>query len=132
MPGVRLFRDWAFIIDLVQRFLAQSPAKLWFGCFAVGIVLEALFGSTHRPSIRHYLTNITHSIVYLGAIFLFAPTIFYSVARIRDAIGIDGLVDMNILDHSSYLNQVVIAALFLFLLDFFQYWFHRAQHHLPL
>jgi sterol desaturase/sphingolipid hydroxylase (fatty acid hydroxylase superfamily) len=115
--------------DLAQRFIAETPAKLWFGCFALGIALETIFGiSASRPSVRQYLTNIAHSVVYLGAIFLFAPSVWFLITMIRDAAGFRGLINLNFLDQSTYLNQLATAALYLFVLDLFQYWSHRAQH----
>ena len=120
------------IAGVAQRFLTQTPAKLWFGCFAIGIVLELLFSRDQRPGVRQYLTNIAHSVVYLAAIFLCAPTIFYLVATVRDALGFQGLFDLKLLDTSTLPNQIVMAALYLCALDFFQYWWHRAQHRFPI
>jgi sterol desaturase/sphingolipid hydroxylase (fatty acid hydroxylase superfamily) len=121
-----------YAADLAQRFIGQTPAKLWFGCFAVGIVIELLFSRNARPTARQYLANVKYSVVYLGAIFLLGPSIWYSVVKIRDASGFHGLINVDFLDQSTILNQLVMAALYLFLLDFFQYWWHRAQHRFPL
>jgi hypothetical protein len=43
-----------------------------------------------------------------------------------------GLINMQILDNSTTANQVVVFALYLLLIDFFQYWWHRAQHRFPV
>jgi sterol desaturase/sphingolipid hydroxylase (fatty acid hydroxylase superfamily) len=53
------------------------------------------------------------------------------VAAIRDVIGMQGLINLQIVDNSTYLNQAVIFTIFLFFMDGFQYWWHRAQHYFP-
>jgi sterol desaturase/sphingolipid hydroxylase (fatty acid hydroxylase superfamily) len=124
--------SWAFIIDTAQRFWLETPARLWVGCFVVGIVIELAFGDRNcRPGFRVYATNISHGFVYLSAIFLFSPAVWYAIAALRDATGIHGLINLQIVDNSTYLNQAVLSVIYLFLIDFFQYWWHRGQHSIP-
>ena len=127
-----MFDAAAYILNIAQRFVTETPVELWFAWFFVGILAELAFGHpTMRPGLRGYAANISHSVVYLAAIFSLGPTIWYCIARIRDATGLHGLINAQIFDNSTYLNQVVISFIFLFLLDFFQYWWHRIQHSFP-
>ena len=94
---------WTFAIDFTQRFVSEAPIKLWFGAFVVGIILEAALPNAHpRKTIHARAANVIHSLIYLGAIFIFAPTIFTVVAFIRDALGIHGLINLQLFDNSTY------------------------------
>ena len=124
---------WIFSLEIIQRFLNGAPVKLWFGAFAAGIVVEALLPNAQAgKKIRAQAVNITHSMIYLGAIFIFAPSVFTLVASIRDAVGVHGLINLQLFDNSTHIGQVVIFLIYLFIIDFFQYWWHRAQHRFPV
>jgi class 3 adenylate cyclase len=86
----------------------------------------------NRRSLHTYTTNLLYSAVYLAAIFVLTPSSYYLIALVRDTIGMHGLINMQILDNSTTANQVVVFALYLLLIDFFQYWWHRAQHRFPV
>ncbi|HME22585.1 MAG TPA: sterol desaturase family protein [Acetobacteraceae bacterium] len=125
---------WHFVADNADRFFHASPARLWFGAFAVGIVVERLATNAEAgQSYRGYLRNAAYSLIYLAAIVLAAPPVYGVLAVIRAQIGAaGGLVDLQIVDNSTYLHQVVIFVIFFLIIDFFQYWWHRAQHWVPV
>jgi sterol desaturase/sphingolipid hydroxylase (fatty acid hydroxylase superfamily) len=130
--GVAVLDSWQLIADVSHRFLAETPAKLWFSCFAIGIVVERAFGGPiSATGFRGYATNILHGVGYLGTIFILGPALWYYEAALRDAMGMHGLINLDIVDNSTYLNQMIIVLIFLFLVDFFQYWWHRTQHTVP-
>jgi sterol desaturase/sphingolipid hydroxylase (fatty acid hydroxylase superfamily) len=124
---------WAFAVDFTQRFFNEAPVTLWLGAFTIGIIFETLLPKAQAGNtLRARATNITHSLIYLGAIFIFAPSIFTFVAFIRNTLGIHGLINLQVFDNSTYLHQTIIFIIYLFVIDFFQYLWHRAQHRFPI
>jgi|SRR5271169_310258 len=125
---------WHFVADNADRFFHASPARLWFGAFAVGIVVERLATNAEAgQSYRGYIRNAAYSLIYLAAIVLAAPPVYAVLAVIRaQIVSAGGLINLQLVDNSTYLHQVVIFVIFFLIIDFFQYWWHRAQHWVPV
>jgi sterol desaturase/sphingolipid hydroxylase (fatty acid hydroxylase superfamily) len=122
---------WDFAVNTADRFVASTPAKLWFGAFCVGFVLERLLKNAESgQKLRGYGRNVAHSIVYLVVFFLLAPSVYIPIAAISNRLG-GGLINAQIVDNTTWLNQIIVFALLYFIVDFFQYWWHRMQHRVP-
>ena len=120
-------------LAVAQRALSGAPVQLWFQWFLVGAVIETIVQRpTARESFRRYAVNVGYSLIYLAAIFLLAPTAYTLVASIRDAVGLHGLMKLHFFDGPGLVNQLAVFTLYFCILDFFQYWWHRAQHRFPI
>jgi hypothetical protein len=73
---------WDFAVNTADRFVASTPAKLWFGAFCVGFVLERLLKNAESgQKLRGYGRNVAHSIVYLVVFFLLARQYIFRLPR---------------------------------------------------
>lgn len=123
---------WHFLIETASRFVQSAPAKLWFGAFAVGCAIEFLTLKAERDqSWRGYARNIGHSLVYLMAIFLLAPSVYAMTSAIARLLGVSGLINVSFVDNTTRANAFVGFIIYFLIIDFFQYWWHRLQHRVP-
>ncbi len=120
----------AFIQELAGKIINQTPIKLWVGCFCVGMIAEWI-SERAQPDAK-YLLNLRYSLIYLLAIFFLAPSVTMLGVMALDAVGRAHLANLNVLSDESILQQIASWMLYLLLLDFFYYWFHRAQHSIGL
>ena len=111
------------VAEIAYRFYSATPFRLWVGAFVVGFVLERLLRNAEGGQpLRGYLRNVAYSLVYLMVIFLASPYVYLLIAQIRDHISAGpGLMNLQIVDNSTYLNQLIILTLYLLIVDFFQY-----------
>ena len=122
---------FAAIID--YSILCRAPFQLWFQWFVVGVTVEIVFTrSISTISIRNYYVNLVYSLMYLAVIFIVSSSICNLVALLRDLVGIHGLTKLRNIEDSSLISQFKIFAVYFFVVDFFQYWWHRAQHKYPV
>ena len=121
------------VAEIAYRFYSATPFRLWVGAFVVGFVLERLLRNAEDGQpLRGYLRNVAYSLVYLMVIFLASPYVYLLIAQIRGHISAGpGLMNLQIVDNSTYLNQLIILTLYLLIVDFFQYRWHRLQHVVP-
>ena len=117
---------FAFIEDVAAKVVAGTPIRLWVGCFCVGIIAEWICKRA-QPDAR-YLFNLRYSAVYLLALFFLGPAVTIFTVMAIDEVGRGHLANLNVFDDQNILQQVAAWTLYMLLLDFFYYWFHRAQH----
>lgn len=114
--------------DLTLRFWAQSPAALWLVCLGAGFLIEAVLG--RLQPLRGILVNLQVTLLYLVIIFMLTPAVTVLVNTGTAALGL-GFFDLRWLTRAGWGWEIALAFFNLFVVDFFIYWFHRAQHQIP-
>lgn len=113
------------VTDLLTAFWRDSVFALWAGFIVAGLAVEFFFGNM-QPGKRIWL-NVRVSFIYAVIIFALGPFLFVATNAVASKIGL-GLIDMSWLSSKGFGAQVAFALLNLLIVDFFVYWFHRAQH----
>jgi sterol desaturase/sphingolipid hydroxylase (fatty acid hydroxylase superfamily) len=116
-----------WLVETALRFWNGTPVGMWLSFLAIGIVVEFFLRAERGQSFRQVLFNVRYSAIYLLAIFLLAPTLSLAVSGIAQRIGM-GWFDIAVFSSTNVLHQIAAAVLSVILIDFFYYWFHRAQH----
>jgi sterol desaturase/sphingolipid hydroxylase (fatty acid hydroxylase superfamily) len=113
-------------VDWVLQ-LVLDPALLLMGWAFVAIVLlEWLVPAFNIPS-RHYGLNLCYAVVNGVAMVAIAPFIAAGTAHVIQSIGV-GLIDLRALGFDGFTGGVIAILVGALVLDFFQYWEHRAFH----
>jgi sterol desaturase/sphingolipid hydroxylase (fatty acid hydroxylase superfamily) len=97
---------------------------------AIGLIVEVFLKAEKGHRARDILLNVRYSIVYLTAIFILSPSLNAGIAAIARPLGI-GWIDLDVFSTGTVAGQVGAAIVFVGILDFFYYWWHRAQHAIP-
>jgi sterol desaturase/sphingolipid hydroxylase (fatty acid hydroxylase superfamily) len=107
--------------------LVSSPAFFLIGFMFLAVVLaEWLIPAYEIPS-RHYGLNFCYAFVNSVAIVAVTPFISVGTARIIQSVGL-GLIDLRALGFDGVTGGLIALGVGTFVLDFFQYWEHRAFH----
>jgi sterol desaturase/sphingolipid hydroxylase (fatty acid hydroxylase superfamily) len=93
--------------------------------FAI-VLLEWLVPAHNVPS-RHYGLNLCYAAVNGVALAAIAPLIAAGTAYVIQSIGL-GLIDLRALGFDGLTGAVIAIVVGTLVLDFFQYWEHRAFH----
>ena len=131
-------RSWGVAVDeylraiqaLVSNFLASTPVRLWLAFLTIGLVIEVFIKAARGQSARDILLNMRYGAVYLAVLFLLSPSANAALVAVASPLGI-GWIDLDIFSTGTILGQIGAALAFVFILDHFYFWWHRAQHAVP-
>jgi len=111
-----VLRDW--LLQIVERFWAETPVRLWLAFLAIGFVVEIFLKAERGQSFRQVFFNVRYSMIYLLMIFVVAPTLNMIVRGMAGIVGV-GWINLDVLSSTDPLQQVAAAYLSVILLDFF-------------
>src|SRR5207302_11061250 len=94
--------------------------------FVVVGLLEWLIPAHNIPS-RHYGLNLCYAVVNGVAIAAATPFLSAATARVIQSVGL-GLIDLRALGFGGLTGGLIALVVGTLVLDFFQYWEHRAFH----
>lgn len=110
-----------------------SVLPKWLAPSAAFLLLEYLIGRRSRASWRDVSYNFAFLIIYVLIIEAMTPLLHDAVVWSRAALGGPYFAGALTADVSSGLLAVIALQItYLFLYDFFNYWYHRLQHQLPV
>lgn len=116
------------LIEAFQGTAAFLPVYVaWLCIFAAA---EWLFPATGRKSMRGWVFNLATTILYLAGSALASGLGALIGAVIGRRLG-GGLIDLRIPSADTAPGAIAATLLFLFIYDFFYYWWHRSQHKHP-
>lgn len=95
--------------------------------YSVGIAIESLRPAQASQPLRHIGFNIAYTALFLLATNLLVPPLQALTKPWVDGFGLA----LPVAFPDGFAGQLLQVLAFLFILDFFYYWFHRAQHVLP-
>jgi sterol desaturase/sphingolipid hydroxylase (fatty acid hydroxylase superfamily) len=117
--------------DLIEGFRQTAAAvPLYLAWLLILAVAERVFPATEHKSIRGWAFNLATTVLYLVASALAAGLSALLGEVIRAWLG-GPLIDLRIRNVNTVLGTAVSTLLFLFVYDFFYYWWHRSQHRYP-
>lgn len=115
-------------VEALRETAAALPLYLaWLLIFAV---LERVFPATEHKSIRGWTFNLAATVLYLVGSTLATVLAILIGEAVNARLG-GGLIDLRIRHVSPVLAGIMTTLLFLFIYDFFYYWWHRSQHRYP-
>lgn len=114
-------------IDLIRRFVADSPIETWAGMVTIGLLLELIIQPGRKSPTSSTWLNIRCAIVYALAIFLISPSLGAGISYLLQKTG-TGFIRLDFFSSDSVVQQIGAGAVLLIVIDFFYYWLHRAQH----
>jgi sterol desaturase/sphingolipid hydroxylase (fatty acid hydroxylase superfamily) len=92
--------------------------------YAIGLAIEALRPAHEDQPLRHVGFNLVYTALFLLATNFLVPPLQSLTKPWIDRWGLT--IPVTFPDH--FLGQVLQTLAFLFIMDFFYYWFHRTQH----
>lgn len=116
-------------MQYVHDSLVNTWQQFQFICviYCVGLSLEWMRPAQSTQPLRHIGFNIVYTALFLLATNFLVPPL---QALTKPWITAWGLA-LPIAFSDNFAGQLLQAATFFFILDFFYYWFHRSQHALP-
>ncbi|GAA0033164.1 MULTISPECIES: sterol desaturase family protein [Bradyrhizobium] len=109
--------------------IQDTPLVYWLLAVAFGLAIECT--AKRKISLHHLCVNIASGILVLLSGYLIAAPIITGLANIaRSLVGV-GWIDLRIFSETEFVSEIGAAALYLFIFDFFYYWWHRSQHVYP-
>jgi sterol desaturase/sphingolipid hydroxylase (fatty acid hydroxylase superfamily) len=118
------------VLEYLASFLSQSLLLTWCAFIVIGSVAELLFSAEPKQPPAARLVNSCYGALYAAVIFATGPVIFLGVNVLAGHLG-TGWIDLSAALGSSIPAQLGAAVLLYFIIDFFYYWLHRAQHAIP-
>ena len=116
-----------FVLDIADLFMKTTPILAWaFLTFGFWLIEN---GMKYRWSQR--IPNILCGLVVCLVYLITAPFVIKSAQFVFGYTG-DGLIEINPLPQYPGLSLFLSIVLFIFVLDFFFYWWHRAEHKIPV
>jgi sterol desaturase/sphingolipid hydroxylase (fatty acid hydroxylase superfamily) len=114
--------------DLLSRIANYTPLIPWVAILIGGIFIErALPQGRALPRKDSMAANIINGTVVVVMAFFLMPAVTALTARLVQKMG-GGFIDLRVPLHNEFLSQAVTALLFIFIYDFFFYFWHRAEH----
>ena len=116
-----------------MQYLHDAFANTWqqfeYICliYTVGLAVESLRPAHREQPIAHIGFNIVYTFVFLSLTNLLVPALSAITKPWIDRWGLH----IPITFPDSFWGQTLQTLVFLFILDFFYYWFHRSQHVFP-
>ncbi len=111
------------VIDYLGDFIAQSRLWLWFAIFLFCCLIERLAPAERQQPAGDLLMNLGYSVTVNWLLFTAAPALAVAETFILNRFGL-GLIELS----GSGWRLAASAALYLFVADFMEYVFHRAEH----
>lgn len=118
------------MIEALQRAGAATVELLPFVAvvYGVGLAIERIAPIERRQPLGHLAFNVAWTLLFLFLTMLLVPLALRVVSPLVAQYG--GWVPIQMPDGIGW--QLLQGLIFLFIFDFFYYWFHRAQHEFPL
>jgi sterol desaturase/sphingolipid hydroxylase (fatty acid hydroxylase superfamily) len=119
--------------DFLMQYLHDAFANAWqqfqYVCliYCAGLAIESLRPAHREQPIAHVGFNIVYTFVFLSLTNLIVPALQPITKPLIDSWGLH--IPISFPD--SFWGQTLQTLMFLFILDFFYYWFHRSQHTFP-
>ena len=112
--------------------LLGTPVLTWIVAGAIFMAVENLSGRT-RPGTSSRWLNVRYGGIHAAAILVLSPVCNVAIGEAIDRIAPrERLINLLDLTPWALANSALTVALFIFLADFFYYWWHRLQHVLPV
>jgi sterol desaturase/sphingolipid hydroxylase (fatty acid hydroxylase superfamily) len=92
--------------------------------YCVGLAIESLHPAEHGQPLKHIGFNLVYTALFLLATNFLVPPLSALTKPLIARWGIG----IPIAFPDNFLGQLLQTLAFLFIMDFFYYWFHRAQH----
>jgi sterol desaturase/sphingolipid hydroxylase (fatty acid hydroxylase superfamily) len=119
-----------FLSSLIA-FIQRMGLPYVFGVFLIFLVVERWFYAEKGQSLRGILFNIRYTILYFAVATLVQPVIgFVTSSAISSTAG--GWITPPNWPAWGAFNRILQGLIYLFIFDFFYYWFHRLQHTIPM
>jgi len=117
--------------DLIQAFEGTASfLPVYVAWLAIFFAAERLFPATGHKSMRGWSFNLATTVLYLAGSALASGLGALIGTALGQRLG-GGLIDLRIPRADTVPGAVAATLLFLFVYDFFYYWWHRAQHKHP-
>src|ERR1044072_8575420 len=116
--------------DLVlqlKSFLLSLNLPYIFATFLIFLVIERILSAHKGQSLRGAFFNIRYTILYFVIAALVQPVIGFVTSFVVGRTG-GGWIQVRGPFESADLNAAFEGIAYLFIFDFFYYWFHRLQH----
>jgi len=119
---------WQVVDWVLELILSPAFHLMCLVFLAIGLVglLEWLLPAHDIPS-QHYGLNLCYAVVNGVAIAAAMPFISAGTARVIQSVGL-GLIDLRALGFGGVTGGLIAVVVGTLVLDFFQYWEHRAFH----
>jgi sterol desaturase/sphingolipid hydroxylase (fatty acid hydroxylase superfamily) len=119
------------LLSTLKSFIQTSSLVYILAVFSVFLLLEKWFYAERNQSLRGVLFNIRYTVLYLVMAAVLQPVIgFVTSLAIASAGG--GWISLPRWFGEGALNAIFRTVTYLFIFDFFYYWFHRFQHAVPV
>ncbi len=115
----------------LTSFIQRLNLPYLFAVFSTFLVIERFFFAEKNQSFRGISFNARYSVLYFGVAVLLQPVIGYVTALAIARAG-GGWIDLGRFFESEAPGGAVQGLTYLFIFDFFYYWFHRFQHTVPV
>lgn len=109
----------------------SAQIHLWYAPYTVLLIVELLIGRRVRASWRNVAFNYAFMTSFLVIFTLINPPLKSTVARLASWWG-GPYLDLTFGAHDRLLPNIAAVVIFLFIYDFFWYWWHRLQHSIPV
>jgi sterol desaturase/sphingolipid hydroxylase (fatty acid hydroxylase superfamily) len=107
--------------------LVLNPALVLIGLMFLAVILLEWLVPARNISSRHYGFNLCYAVVNGVAIAAATPFISAGTARAFQSVDL-GLIDLRVLGFNGIAGGLIALVVGTLVLDFFQYWGHRAFH----
>lgn len=114
----------------LKSFVVSLNLPYIFATFLVFLIIERLFCAHKNQSLRGALFNVRYTVLYFVIATLIQPVIGFVTSLMVASAG-GGWIRVPGPFESRSLNTAFQGLIYLFIFDFFYYWFHRLQHTLP-
>jgi sterol desaturase/sphingolipid hydroxylase (fatty acid hydroxylase superfamily) len=116
-------------MDFISNALAVTWTELRFVAvvYCIGLALESLLPAEAEQPLGNIGFNLIYTAIFLSLTNLLVPPLQTLVKPLVATFGLAWPIAFP--DH--FAGQLLQGLAFLFIYDFFYYWFHRAQHELP-
>jgi len=117
------------MVEIIKSFLRDTPILLWGSVISAGIFLECISTSNENElSIANYGFNIANLFLYIFAILFLLGPATYLKDYLYYQCDLPPLINLSSLDLSNKKILVFATFVYLVVVDFFFYWWHRASH----
>ncbi|MDX2027628.1 MAG: sterol desaturase family protein [Alphaproteobacteria bacterium] len=111
-------------------FLTATPLVLWAIIVLGGMAMEAIFKGDKNQPWRSKLLNIGNGLVLCVFTFLMAP--LTGLFAYESSRSIEGFINLQFFSAYNALWQIACGLLYIAAADFLYYFWHRAQHTIPV
>jgi len=116
----------------IFRWLGTMPVITWMCIGTVFVIVENAVGGHRQHEASSRWLNARYGAFHAAAILLLSPLCNIAINEALNLVApVHRLIDLHGLTPFAFADAALTVALFVFLADFFYYWWHRLQHAVP-